>query len=409
MIELDELEVTLRDVEHASEVLEGVVRRTPLDTSRTLSEFSGMDLRLKLENMQRTGSFKLRGAYNKIHSLSDSQRKRGVIAASAGNHAQGVAHAATLLGTRSTIVMPEGASPAKIDATKGYGAKVVLHGAIFDETLEMAMKIAEREGATFIHPFDDPKIIAGQGTVGLEMLDAEPGLETIVVPVGGGGLVAGISVVAKARRPETRVVGVQSQAFPGMYMAFKTARIVPFRAEETIADGIAVKRPGKLDYRIVRKLTDDVVLVSDADITEALFLLLERMKMVSEPAGAAGVAACLGGQVKSGKGPCGVVVSGGNIDMSTLDQIVAKGLEREHRLLRVRVTLSDKPGALRDVLDVVARARGNVVDVEHDRVGKEIPVGRAEVTLTLETQNLEHTKSLISELGRARLKYRLVK
>jgi threonine dehydratase len=405
---MSEQEVTLKDVEEAAEVLKGAIRATALDRSRVLSELTGMDLHLKMENTQRTGSFKLRGAYNKIHSLSDSERQRGVVAASAGNHAQGVAHAATLLDTRSTIVMPEGASPAKVDATKGYGARVILHGKIFDETLEMAKKVAEKEGSIFVHPFDDPKVIAGQGTVGLEMLDATPELETIVVPVGGGGLISGIAVAAKAIKPKVKVVGVQAQAFPSMYMAFKTARIVPFKAEETIADGIAVKQPGKLDYKLVRKLVDDMVLVSDADIAEAIFVMLERIKTVAEPAGAAGVGACLAGVVKATSGPCGIVVSGGNIDMYTLDQIVAKGLEREHRLLRVKVTLSDKPGALKDILDVVALSRANVVKVEHDRVGKDIPIGRAEVTLTLETQNMEHTKSLISALSKARLKYKLV-
>jgi len=405
---MSEQEVTLKDVEDAARVLKDAVRRTALDRSRLLSELSGMDLYLKMENTQRTGSFKLRGAYNKIYSLSDSERARGVVAASAGNHAQGVAHAATLLDTKSTIVMPEGASPAKVDATKGYGARVILHGAIFDETLEMAKRIAEKEGAVFVHPFDDPMVIAGQGTVGLEMLDSVPELESVVVPVGGGGLISGMAVVAKAVKPKMKVIGVQSQAFPSMYMAFKTARIVPFKAEETIADGIAVKQPGKLDYKLVRKLVDDVVLVSDADIAEAVFIMLERIKTVAEPAGAAGVGACLAGVVRAPSGPCGVVVSGGNIDMYTLDQIVAKGLEREHRLLRVKVRLSDKPGALRDTLDAVAQSRANVVKVEHDRVGKDIPIGRAEVTLTLETQNMEHTKSLIAALGKARLKYKLV-
>jgi threonine dehydratase len=404
----EEEDVTLKDVEEAAAVLEGVARRTPLDTSRTLSDLSGMDLYLKMENLQRTGSFKLRGAYNKIYSLSDSERKKGVVAASAGNHAQGVAHAATLLDTRSTIVMPESASPAKIDATKGYGARVILHGSAFDETLEMARKIATKEGSTFVHPFDDPKVIAGQGTVAMEMLDAQPELGALIVPVGGGGLLSGVAVAAKALNPEVRVIGVQSQAFPGMYMAFKTARIVPFKAEETIADGIAVKQPGKLDYKIIRRLVDDFVLVSDAEIAQAEFLMLERMKTVAEPAGAVGVAACLAGLVKAKGERCGVVVSGGNIDMYILDQIVAKGLERAHRLLRVRITLSDRPGALRDILAVVAQTRANVVSVQHERVGSGIPIGRAEVTLNLETQNMEHTKSLISALGKARLKYKLI-
>jgi threonine dehydratase len=384
------------------------VRRTPLETSKTLSERSGMDLYLKMENLQRTGSFKLRGAYNKIYSLSDSERKKGVIAASAGNHAQGVAHAATLLDTRSTIVMPESASPAKIDATKGYGARVILHGSSFDATLEMARKIASKEGSTLVHPFDDPKVIAGQGTVALEMLDAQPGLGVLIVPVGGGGLISGISVAAKAISPGVRVVGVQSEAFPGMYMAFKTARIVPFKPEDTIADGIAVKQPGKLDYKLIRRLVDDFVLVGDAEIAEAEFLMLERMKTVAEPAGAAGVAACLSGLVKPKGERCGVVVSGGNIDMYILDQIVAKGLEKAHRLLRVRITLSDRPGALRDILAVVAEARANVVSVEHKRVGRDVPIGRAEVTLNLETQNMDHTKALVSALGKARLKYKLI-
>ena len=405
---MSEQDVTLRDVERAAEVLKGIARRTPLDTSKTLSELSRMDLFLKMENLQRTGSFKLRGAYNMICSLPDSERKRGVVAASAGNHAQGVAHAATLLDTVSTIVMPETASPAKIDATKGYGARVVLYGSSFDETVEMAKRISSKEGSTFVHPFDDARVVAGQGTVAMEMLDAQPDLGALIVPVGGGGLIAGMAIAAKAINPRVRVVGVQSQAFPGMYMAFKTARIVPFKAEETIADGIAVKRPGKLDYHIVRRSVDDLVLVSDREIAEAEFLMLERMKTVAEPAGAVGVAACLSGLVKAKGEKCGVVVSGGNVDMYILDQIVAKGLERAHRLLRVRVTLSDKPGALRDVLAVVAQARANVVSVVHERVGRDVPIGRAEVTLNLETQNLEHTRSLVSALDKARLRYKLI-
>ncbi len=405
---MTEQEVTLKDVEEAAAVLAGVARKTPLDTSRTLGDLSGMDLYLKMENLQRTGSFKLRGAYNKIYSLSESDRRKGVIAASAGNHAQGVAHAATLLDTKSTIVMPESASPAKIDATKGYGARVVLYGSSFDETVEMARSISSKEGSTFIHPFDDPKVIAGQGTVGLEMLEVQPDLGTLIVPVGGGGLIAGIAVASKAISPRTKIVGVQSQAFPGMYMAFKTARIVPFKAEETIADGIAVKHPGKLDYRLIRNLVDDFVLVSDSKIAEAEFLMLERMKTVAEPAGAVGVAACLAGLVKAKGEKCGVVVSGGNIDMYILEQIVTKGLENAHRLLRVRITLSDKPRALSDMLTVVAETRANVISVEHERAGRDVPIGRAEVTLNLETQNIEHTKSLVSALGKARLKYKLI-
>jgi threonine dehydratase len=389
---MSEAEVTLKDIEEAREALRGVTRATPLDHARTLSEMTGMNLYLKLENLQSTGSFK----------------RRGVVAASAGNHAQGVAHAATLLGARSTIVMPESASPAKIDATKGYGARVVLHGKVFDETLDMARQIAKKEDATFVHPFDDPKVIAGQGTIGLELMEAQPDLDLLVVPVGGGGLIAGIAIASKALKPSVKVIGVQSQAFPSMYMAFKTARMVPFKALETIADGIAVKQPGKLTYKLIRRNVDDFVLVADVDIASSIFFMLERMKLVAEPAGAASVAACRAGLIRAKGENCAAVVSGGNIDMYILDQIVAKGLEREHRLLSVRVTLSDKPGALRDVLEVIALSRANVISIEHDRLGRDIPIGRADVTFHLETQNTEHTKALIGALGKARLKYKVL-
>jgi len=404
---MDDKEVTLEEIERAAAVLKGVIRVTPLDRSRTLSEETGIDLYLKMENFQRAGSFKMRGAYYKIHSLSDSERKRGVVAASAGNHAQGVANAATLLGVKSTIVMPEGASPAKIDATKGYGARVVLHGANFEDALERAREITRKEDATLIHAFDDPMVVAGQGTAGLEMMEAAPELQTIVVAIGGGGLISGVAVAAKSIKPSIKVVGVQSEAFPSMYMAFKTAKMVPYKTQETIADGIAVKQPGKLTYKLIRKYVDDIVLVSDGDIASAIFFMLERMKVVAEPAGAASVAACMAGLVKARGEKCGTVVSGGNIDMYLLDQIVTKVLEKQHRLLRVRILISDKPGALKDIIEVIAQSRAHVISIEHDRVGEGVPIGKAEVIFDLETQNAEHTKTLISALGKSRVKYRV--
>lgn len=390
------------------DVLKDIVRRTPLDSSRILSEMTGSDVLLKLENLQRTGSFKIRGAYLKINSLSDSERKRGVVAASAGNHAQGVAHAATLLETKSTIIMPEGASPAKIDATKAYGAKVILHGRVFDDCLELAKQISRKEDATFVHPFDDLEVIAGQGTVGLEMMEAQTDLDVVMVPIGGGGLISGVATAVKAMKPKARVVGVQSEAFPSMYMAFKTGKLVPFRAEDTIADGIAVKQPGKLTYRLVKKYVDDVVLVNDGQIAEAIFLMLERMKLVVEPAGAAAVAASIAGLVKARSEKCGVVVTGGNIDMYILDQIVAKVLEKEKRLLRLRFTLSDRPGALKEVVDLVAQARANIINVQHERMGQDVPIGRTQVIFSLETQNEEHTRNLIDACDRARLRYKVI-
>lgn len=405
---MSEQEVSFSDIERATDVLKDVVRRTPLDSSRILSEMTGSDVLLKLENLQRTGSFKIRGAYLKINSLSDSERKRGVVAASAGNHAQGVAHAATLLETRSTIIMPEGASPAKIDATKAYGAKVVLHGRVFDDSLEMAKQISRKEDATFVHPFDDPTVIAGQGTVGLEMMEAQSDLDVVMVPIGGGGLISGVATAVKAMKPKARVVGVQSEAFPSMYMAFKTGKLVPFRAEDTIADGIAVKQPGKLTYKLVKKYVDDVVLVNDAKIAEAIFLMLERLKLVVEPAGAAAVAASIAGLVKARGEKCGVVVTGGNIDMYILDQIVAKVLEKERRLLRLRFTLTDRPGALKEVVDLVAQARANVINVQHERMGQDVPIGRTQVIFSLETQNEEHTRNLIDAFDKTRLKYKVI-
>jgi len=400
-------EVTLEEIERARSVLKGVSRITPFETSRTLSERTGIDLRLKMENFQRTGSFKIRGAYYKIHSLSDSERKRGVVAASAGNHAQGVAAAATMLGVKSTIVMPESASPAKVDATKGYGARVVLYGSGFDEALEMGRQIARKEDSTFVHAFDDPMVVAGQGTAGLEMIEEEPELETVVSAIGGGGLISGVAVAVKSVKPSVKVTGVQSEAFPSMYMAFKTSKLVPYKSQDTIADGIAVKQPGKLTYKLIRKYVDDIVLVNDVDIAEAIFFMLERMKVTAEPAGAAAVAACMNGLVKARGTKCGTIVSGGNIDMYMLDQIVIKVLERESRLVRVRILISDKPGALRDIIDIVAQSKAHVVSIEHDRVGEGVPIGRAEVIFNLETQNEAHTKTLISALAKARVKYRL--
>lgn len=395
---MENRDVTFNDIEDARDVLKGVLRFTPLEQSRTLSELTSMDLHLKLENLQKTGSFKIRGAYYKIYSLSDSEKRRGVVAASAGNHAQGVAYAATLLGAKSTIVMPETASPAKVDATRGYGATVILHGSLFDETLEMAKQIALKEGSTFVHPFNDPRVIAGQGTIGLEIMDAQPDIECIVVPVGGGGLISGVSLAAKGINPSVQMVGVQSEAFPGVLNALSTPGSSGTR--DTIADGIAVKQPGDLTLSIIKRMVDNIVLVGDDDISHAVFFMLERMKILAEPAGAAGVAACMKGLVNAYRKKCAAVVSGGNIDMYTLDQIVIKGLEREHRLLRLSVILFDKPGYLEEILDVVARARANVVKIEHDRVGRGVPVGKAMVTLDLETQNFEHTQAVLSALGK---------
>jgi len=402
-------DVTLADIRNAKRLLGGIVRETPLDRSRTFSELTSSELYLKLENLQKTGSFKARGAYVKISSLSDSERRRGVVAASAGNHAQGVAYSASLLGVRAKIVMPEQASPAKIDATKGYGASLVLSGRTFDDAMTKAREISSREGRVLIHAFDDPFVIAGQGTIGLEIAEEQPNLDVVVVPVGGGGLASGIAVAMKTLRPKVKVIGVQSEAYPTVYEAFRTGRVPRLGPRETLADGIAVKDPGRISLKLVKRYLDDVVLVDDSQISKAIFLLLERAKTVAEPAGAAGLAAVLSGSIPVKGKRCAVVISGGNIDMYTLDQIVAKGLEMEHRLLRLEFTIADRPGALRELIDAVAEAKANVVDVVHQRMGATLPLGRATVVLSLETQNEVHTEKLLEGLGRAGLRYEVLR
>ncbi|MDA4128042.1 MAG: threonine ammonia-lyase [Thaumarchaeota archaeon] len=397
--------VSLAEIREAKRILRGVIRKTPLDRSRTFSEMTSSELYLKLENLQKTGSFKTRGAYVKIHSLNREQRGKGVVAASAGNHAQGVAYSALLLKTKATIVMPEHASPAKIDATKGYGAKLVLEGRTFDDSLRRAIEISQEEGSTLVHAFDDPKVVAGQGTIGLELLETEPGLEMIVVPVGGGGLISGIAVAAKSTNPRLKVVGVQSKAFPAVHEALRTGKVKLIQTGDTIADGIAVRGPGKLTFQLIEKYVDDVVLVDDDEIAKAILLLLERAKVVVEPAGAVGLAAILSGRIKVKGIKCAVVLSGGNIDMYTLDKIVAKGLEKEGRLLRLRFTLADRPGALREIIDALAEVNANVVDVRHERMGSDVPLGRAAVVVSVETQNPRHTQKLLTRLARADIRY----
>jgi threonine dehydratase len=399
--------VSICEIKKASKRLRGVLHETPLEGSRTFSDLTGSELFLKLENLQKTGSFKVRGAYSKISSLGAS-KKNGVVTASAGNHAQGVAYAASVLGVKSTIVMPETASPAKIDATKSYGAGVILYGKSFDDSLQMAEQISGREGSILVHPFDDNKVIVGQGTVGLEIMTAKPDLDVVVVPVGGGGLIAGVATAVKAIKPRVRVIGVQSKAFPGLYNAFWTGKPQSPPSGFTLADGISVKEPGKLTFKIIKKNVDDIVLVDDSEIAKAILLLLERQKTLAEPAGAAAMAAVLSGAVTVKEKKCAIIISGGNVDMYTLHQLVSKGLEMEHRMLRIRFDVTDKPGALREIIDVIASARANIIDVKHERLGSEVAPGKAQVILSVETQNEEHTKSLLAAFGRASLDHKVM-
>jgi threonine dehydratase len=392
--------VTLADVEAARELLAGISRVTPLEPCRPLTAKLAGPAWLKCENVQRAGSFKVRGAYVRISRLSDEERGRGVVAASAGNHAQGVALAAGLLGAQSTVFMPIGAPLPKIAATKGYGARVEFAGSSVDEALVAAREFADDTGAVLIHPFDHPDIIAGQGTVGLEILEQLPEVKTIVTGIGGGGLISGIAVAVKAARPDVRIVGVQAGGAAAFPPSLKQGRPVRLESVGTIADGIAVGCPGDVTFAHVSKLVDDVVTVSDEDISRALLMLLERGKLVVEPAGGAGVAALLSGaaQVET---PVVAVLSGGNIDPMLMARVIEHGLAAAGRYLTFRVRCGDRPGHLARVLSQIAEHGANVVDVSHRRQDPTLRLGEVEVALSVETRGAEHSDRLVTALRAA--------
>lgn len=383
------------DVRGAAEALRRYVHRTPLLPAGALGRMAGVDLWLKAENLQRTGSFKVRGAFNRIRLLTPGERRRGVVAASAGNHAQGVALAAQELGVRATVVMPDGAPLVKVESTRGYGAQVVLYGQSYEEAFAHARELAERSGAVLVHAFDDPAVIAGQGTLGLEVVDQLPEVEAVVVPVGGGGLASGVAVAVKSLRPHVKVIGVQAAAAPAVYRAWHEGRVVQVPAGRTLADGLAVDAAREGVLRLLRRWVDDVVTVEEDELAGAMVLLLERAKLVAEGAGAAAVAALVYGKARLRAVRTVAVVSGGNVDPNTLVRVVDRGLVKTGRLLRLRTRLVDRPGSLRRLLDVVAQEGANVVTVEHDRLAPEVPVGEAEVTLLVETRDAEHARALL--------------
>ncbi|MCL6637884.1 MAG: threonine ammonia-lyase [Alicyclobacillus sp.] len=388
----------LADVEQARAAIRGVVRETPLVPAHTFSQLAGVPLFLKLENLQKTGSFKLRGAYNKLRLLPEHERARGVIAASAGNHAQGVAYAASQLGLHSTIVMPENASLAKIAATQGYGAEVVLHGTSFDAASSYAWTLQQSRGSTRVHAFDDPLVIAGQGTIGLEILDQLPSVRTIVVPAGGGGLVCGIALAVKSKRPDVRVFAVQAAAAPGLVRSLATGELTPVPLQPTLADGIAVSQPGRLTLALAQQWLDGVVTVEEEELARTLVWLLERSKLVAEGAGAAALAACIYHKLPPSSGDWVAVISGGNIDVTVLSRVIEHGLAESGRYLRLELRLADKPGALRDLLQVVAEQAANVLSIQHHRVGTGIALGQTEVELDLETRDEQHVARLLAAL-----------
>jgi threonine dehydratase len=388
------------DVVAARAILEPIIRQTPLLESSALSALAGGPVYVKCENLQRGGSFKVRGAYVRIARLSAAERECGVVAASAGNHAQGVALAAAALGTRATVVMPAAAPLPKVAATRSYGADVVLHGATVEDALEMARELADETGSIFIHPFDHPDVIAGQGTVGLEIAEQCPQVRTIAVPVGGGGLASGIAVAASAVLPDARLIGVQAEAVapvPGSIAAGHPVSVTP---SATMADGIAVARPGELTVPLLARQHARVVTVTEENLSRGLLLCLERAKQVVEPAGAAGVAAILE-HAALFEPPVVVVLSGGNIDPLLLSKVLRHGLSAAGRFLAFRCKLPDKPGALATLLMELASLGANVLDVVHERVTADLRVDEAEVNLHLETRGPEHTDTVISQLRKA--------
>jgi threonine dehydratase len=394
------VQVGFDDVIAAREVLRGVITATPMLHSWVLSDLLGGPVYLKCENLQRTGSFKARGAYFRISRLSDSERARGVVAASAGNHAQGVAFAAALLGTRATVVMPEGAPLPKIAATRSYGAEIILHGARVEDALLRARAVAEEQGSIFIHPFEHPDIVAGQGTAGLEIMEQCPGVRTIVIPVGGGGLAAGIAIAAKGSDPAVRVIGVQAEAVAPFPASLAAGHPLPVESAPTMADGIAVAQPGDLAFSVLAELAERIVTVSEESLSRALLLCLERAKQVVEPAGAAGVAALLD-DPRSAEPPVVAVLSGGNIDPLLLAKMLRHGLSAAGRYLTFRCRLPDHPGALAGLLTELADLGANVIDVVHARFSPHLRVDEVEVQLQVETRGPGHCDSVIGQLRKS--------
>jgi threonine dehydratase len=394
--------VRLEDIEAAARTIAGKVTPTPSLPAPSLSKTLGADIVLKLENLQLTGSFKTRGALVKLASLTPAEARRGVVAMSAGNHAQGVAYHARALGIRATIVMPETTPFTKVEHTEELGARVILEGKTLAQCRAVADGLARRERLVFIHPYDDPAIIAGQGTIGLEMLADDPDLDAIVVPVGGGGLIAGIATAAKALNPKIRIVGVQTTAYPAMALAMtRGGTRAPADGRTTLADGIAVKAPGKLTRAIARRLVDEVRQVDEADIEAAIQMLVNDEKLVVEGAGAVPLAALMAHRLPKRCRRIGLVISGGNIDSRLLANVLMRGLAREGRIARLRIELSDAPGTLAQVSRLIGEADGNIIEIVHHRLFSDVPARMTEIDVMVETQDAEHLRAMLKVLNKA--------
>ncbi|WP_237222362.1 threonine ammonia-lyase [Rothia nasimurium] len=400
-----ELPVSLGQIEDAARLLDGVIERTPVAHSRALSEQIGSEVFLKCENLQRSGSFKVRGAYVRMAKLTEAEKAVGVVAASAGNHAQGVALAASRLGIAARIYMPQGAALPKIAATRSHGAEVVLHGVNVDEALAEAKRYAEETGAVFVHPFDNEDIIAGQGTLGLEILEQVPDVDTILVGVGGGGLLAGLSIAVRSLEEKLgkkiRIIGLQAEHAAAYPPSLAADALVPLKKVSTIADGIAVGRPGQLPFTIIKNLVDDVHTVSEDEIARALIFLMERNKLVVEPAGSVSVAALMSGSLKEKYGDLGTTVcllSGGNIDPMLMLKVIQRGLSAAGRYMTIKLMLNDRPGELTTISRIISEHDANVTGVDHTRLGGALSMGDVSITIDMETKGVEHCQEVIAAL-----------
>ena len=390
--------VTFQMIVEAARNLKGVVKETDFCYSETLSDLTKGDVYLKLENLQQSGSFKIRGAYNKIIHLSDEEKKCGVVASSAGNHAQGVAISASKLGIKSTIVMPKSAPFAKIYATRKYGGEVMLHGEVYDEAYEKAIEIQEATGATFVHPFNDPYVIAGQGTIGLEIMQEQPDLDVVLVPIGGGGIASGIALAVKMINPNIKVIGVQTKNAPSMYESLKCGHVEATPVNKTIADGIAVGEPGDLTFSIIKDYVDEIITVSETEISQAFLLLLENCNLVCEGAGAVSVAAIMSRKLDLKNKKVGAILSGGNIDINLIESIINHAMITTGRRTEIKVTVNHKPGELNAFLATIAEELGNILTIRQSRYREGLSMHHLEVTVVVETLDADHKQRLIKKL-----------
>lgn len=388
------MKVTLEDIRKAREVLKNISQHTETGWSASASKLVGSEVYLKFENTQRTGSFKIRGAYNKIANLTEDEKKRGVVASSAGNHAQGVALSATLAGVQATIVMPETAPLTKVQATKAYGANVILHGEIYDDAYEHARFLEKEKGYVFVHPYEDPFIIAGQGTIGLELHEHLPDLDSVVVPIGGGGLISGISTALKALNPKVKIIGVQSDQAPAVSQLFHHLKPEPKKRISTIADGIAIKNPSQTIFdNFIAKNVDEIVTVTDDELAEAIVFLLERAKTMAEGSGAAAMAAVMNKKLSLGKKTC-VILSGGNVDLNIIAKIIEKGQIKRGRLAELSVVVDDMPGNLSRLTKAIAEQKANILEVHHDRISQGLFLRETRIDFVLETSSPEHIQKI---------------